>query len=383
MRQNAARGLEPKRSNKIRTAKFISARGITSKTEISVSLKLSMPTTLQNVKALVEEGIVEETGEYESTGGRKAKALSICGDAGYAVGVDITNNHITMVIVNAKKEIMASERVRCVYENCTQYYDFLVRAVSDFIEKQGVELTKIAGIGYSLPGIVDKEQSLLLRSHTLKVQNVSFRSVGNALGYPCDIENDANSAAYAELGTAAVSGDAAEDEETNAVYLSLSNTVGGSICFGGQLYSGDNFKSGEFGHMVIEKNGRQCYCGKRGCMDAYCSALVLQENTDRSLECFFDGVRKKEPEILKVWDRYLDDLATAVTNLRMIFDCRIVLGGYVGGYLEEFMHELSRKVMQYNNFDVDTSYLRTGKYKLNAAAYGAALKFIESIFDNI
>ena len=106
MRQNPARGLEPKRSNKIRTAKFISARGITSKTEISVSLKLSMPTTLQNVKALVEEGIVEETGEYESTGGRKAKALSICGDAGYAVGVDITNNHITMVIVNAKKEIM-------------------------------------------------------------------------------------------------------------------------------------------------------------------------------------------------------------------------------------------------------------------------------------
>ena len=63
MRQNAARGLEPKRSNKIRTVKFISARGITSKTEISSSLKLSMPTTLQNVKALVEEGIVEETGD--------------------------------------------------------------------------------------------------------------------------------------------------------------------------------------------------------------------------------------------------------------------------------------------------------------------------------
>ena len=383
MRQNAARGLEPKRSNKIRTVKFISARGITSKTEISSSLKLSMPTTLQNVKALVEEGIVEETGEYESTGGRKAKALSICGGAGYAAGVDITNNHITMVMVNAKKEIMASQRIRRAYENSAQYYDFLVRTVSDFIEEQGVELTKIAGIGFSLPGIVDKEQSLLLRSHTLKVQNVSFRSVGNALGYPCDIENDANSAAYAELGTAAVSGDAAEDEETNAVYLSLSNTVGGSICFGGQLYSGDNFKSGEFGHMVIEKNGRQCYCGKQGCMDAYCSALVLQENTDGSLEKFFARVRQKNPELLKVWDRYLDDLATAVTNLRMIFDCRIVLGGYVGGYLEEFMPELSRKVMQYNNFDVDTSYLRTGKYKLNAAAYGAALKFIESIFDNI
>ena len=96
-------------------------------------------------------------------------------------------------------------------------------------------------------------------------------------GIPSALRMTANSAAYAELGTTAVSGDAAEDEETNAVYLSLSNTVGGSICFGGQQYPGDNFKSGEFGHMVIEKNGRQCYCGKQGCMDAYCSALVLQE----------------------------------------------------------------------------------------------------------
>lgn len=383
MRQNAARGLEPKRSNKIRTAKFISARGITSKTEISSSLKLSMPTTLQNVKALVEEGIVEETGEYESTGGRKAKALSICGGAGYAAGVDITNNHITMVMVNARKEIMASRRIRRAYENSAQYYDFLVRTVSDFIGEQGVELAKIAGIGFSLPGIVDKEQSLLLRSHTLKVQNVSFRFVSDALGYPCSIENDANSAAYAELGQSKTEGNTLEDEEKNAVYLSLSNTVGGAIFFDGHLYPGNNFKSGEFGHMVIRKNGKKCYCGKKGCMDAYCSALVLQENTDGSLDRFFDEVRKKDSGILKVWNEYLDDLALAVTNLRMIFDCRIVLGGYVGGYLEKFMPELSQKVMKYNNFDVDTSYLRTGKYRLDAAAYGAALRFIETIFDNI
>lgn len=69
MRQSFGTGSEPKRNNKIRTARFISLRGVTSKTEISAGLKLSMPTTLQNVKALINEGIVEETGEYESTGG--------------------------------------------------------------------------------------------------------------------------------------------------------------------------------------------------------------------------------------------------------------------------------------------------------------------------
>ena len=373
MRQSADRGAEPKRNNKIRTARFISLRGTTSKTEISAGLKLSMPTTLQNVKALIDEGIVEETGEYESTGGRKAKALAIRSDAGYAAGVDITNNHITMVMVNAKKKMIASERIRIPFENDARYYSCLISRISDFIERQGIAPAKIAGIGFSLPGIVDREQRLLLRSHTLKVQNVSFRRVGDALGYPYGIENDASSAAYAELGK----------ETENAVYLSLSNTVGGAACLGHQLYPGENFKSCEFGHMVIEKNGRRCYCGKRGCMDAYCSALVLQDSSGSSLEEFFEGVRKKDPDFLKIWDAYLDDLAVSVTNLRMIFDCRIVLGGYVGGYLEEFLPELSVKVMKYNNFDVDTAYLSAGRYRLNAAAYGAALGFIETIFDNI
>ena len=78
-------------------------------------------------------------------------------------------------------------------------------------------------------------------------------------------------------------------------------------------------------------------------MDAYCTALRLQDLSGGNLETFFDKVRKREPEALKVWEEYLDHLALSVTNLRMIFDCRIILGGYVGGFLEGFMPELSRK----------------------------------------
>ena len=55
----------------------------------------------------------------------------------------------------------------------------------------------------------------------------------------------------------------------------------------------------------------------------------------------------------------------------------------MGGYLEDYLPELSRKLTAHNNFDIDTSYLKGGKYKLNAAAYGAALKFIESFLINL
>lgn len=364
---------EIKRNNKVRIAKFISQKGITSKAEISSELGLSMPTTLQNVRELVESGVVEESGVYESTGGRKAKALSISPEVGYVSGVDITANHMTFVLVNMKRELVSKERIRIAYENTYAYYEELGKKLYSFLEQSGADTGKMLGVGISLPGIVNKEEKVLLRSHALNVRNVSFKNLEKTLGYPLMLENDANSAAYAEF-TGSVS---------NTVYLSLSNTVGGALYLHDRIYPGENFKSGEFGHMVIEKNGRPCYCGKKGCADAYCSAKVLQNLTDDNLEAFFRKVREGDTVCTQAWEEYLEYLALVVSNLRMAFDCDIVLGGYVGGYMEDYLPEFGRKLMEYNRFDLDTSYLRTGKYKLEASAYGVTLKFVEQFFNTL
>ena len=77
-------------NSKAQIVRYIQENGNASKVEISKVLNLSMPTVLQNTKELLEQGIVEEAGEYESTGGRKAKSLVIHGDAAYALGLDIT-----------------------------------------------------------------------------------------------------------------------------------------------------------------------------------------------------------------------------------------------------------------------------------------------------
>lgn len=362
---------ETKRNNKIRIAKYISSKGITSKAEIANALGLSMPTTLQNVKELIMEGIVRENGVYESTGGRKAKAISIAPDIGYVIGIDITNHHITIVLVNMKKELLQIERIRKTFAPDFAYYETLGELIRNFILKVKVRDEKILGVGISLPGIVDREQKVLIRSHTLGVSNVSFKSLAEFVDFNFALENDANSAAYAELGS----------ETENTVYLSLSNTVGGAIFLHDRLYLGENFKSAEFGHMVIEKDGRTCYCGKKGCVDAYCAAKVLMEHGDGSLEIFFDRLRKNDAKCLGVWDEYLEYLALTITNLRMAFDCNIILGGYVGGYLEEFRMDLNKRVLKYNNFDIDTSYIRTGRYKLEASAYGVTMGFTDTFFD--
>lgn len=365
--------IEKKKQNKVKIAKFIRYKGHTSKPEIAAELGISMPTVLQNVKELTESGIVEEIGEYESTGGRKAKTLSITASWKMAVGLDITLNHISMVILDLKGTITGKKRIRKNYENSYEYYRELADELDCFVEETGTAPEKILGVGISIPGVIDQSRELITRSHVLHLNNVKFQAVSQFIRYPVSFENDANSAALAEF----------VHRERDAVYLSLSNSVGGAIYVNRGIYAGDNFKSAEFGHMILEPDGKLCYCGKKGCMDAYCSARVLSDHTGDSLELFFQSLESGDKTIREIWNSYLSYLAIAVTNLRMAFDCDIILGGYIGEYIKPYMVELSRNMSGYNMFEQDALYLKNSRYGMEAAAVGGAMKYIEAYFETL
>jgi len=364
---------EKKKSNKSRIARFIRKKGSASKPEIAYSLKISMPTVLTAVKDLTEAGVIKESGQYESTGGRKAAALSIVPDNRYAVGIDITANHVSFVLINLNGDILFRKRIRQAYSHCQAYYKSIRDDTDVFIRDSQIEAGRILGVGISLPGIIDKSGKTLVKSHILNVENISLQVLGQYFDREPSYENDASAAAMAELGHL----------RGNAVYLSLSNTVGGAICVNQSLYQGDHFRSAEFGHMILVPRGRSCYCGKKGCMDAYCSAKVLSAASDGSLETFFKKLAAGDAALTSIWEEYLDHLAMAISNLRMCFDCDILLGGYVGGFLEPYLEELSSRAAQYNGFDRDASYIRLCRYKKEAAAVGIALTFVDDYLDNL
>ncbi len=365
--------LETKRMNKIKIAKFIYRKGETSKREISRVLGLSMPTVLQNVKELLDSGIIEEAGKYQSTGGRKAQAVTLTKGLKYAAGLDVTKNHVSMVLVDVSGTVSECKRLKKSFEDSTGYYEEIGKELELFITENHIERDKILGVGISIPGFVDISNSILLSSHVFEIRNLSLKRFSQFIHYEITFCNDANSAAYAEFQGAA----------KNCIYLSLSNTVGGAIYMNEEIYMGDNFKSGEFGHMIIEPDGRTCYCGKKGCMDAYCSALVLSKYAEGNLELFFLKLKEGNKECRKAWEEYLKYLAMAVSNLRMAFDCDIILGGYVGGYLEDYLIDLGLDVRKNNSFDLDATYIKSGKYKKEASAVGVGIQFIEKYFDSI
>ncbi len=359
-------------SNKGRAAKFILKNGGASKPEIASNLELSMPTVLQIVKSLLDDGIISESGKQKSNGGRKAASLIVDENFRYAVGIDVTSNHLSYVLTNLRGDIAARKRVKLAFENSRSYYDKAGEILSDFLTENATDKKKITGVGISLPGIIDRQNEILLRSHILKQNNVSLKGFAQAIPFETAFENDANSALFAEMSYI----------ERNTVYLSLSNSVGGSICIDDGIYGGNGFKSAEFGHMIIVPNGRKCYCGKLGCADAYCSANVLLEYTD-TLEDFFTRLENGEPTIEQAWNKYLDYLSILISNLRMAFDCDIMLGGYVGGFLGKYMEELAERVSAYDMFENGAQYLRSCKYQKEASAVGAAMYFNQRFFDTL
>ena len=282
--------MEVKKKNRNRVFRYICKHGTVSNPDISYDMKMSLPTVTQITKELIEKGFIEETGELQSTGGRRAKALSAAVNVKLAVGLDITKNHISFVLTNLTGEILKHVRIFLPYAHEEAYYRKVDDELESFLEESNADRKRILGIGISFPGIIDLDRQLITYSHILGVKMISFDSVSSFFDYPCCFLNDANAGAYAE--------GIRSDERERFFYLSLSNTVGGAIFDNNGLIQGNHFRCGEVGHMTVIPDGKICYCGKKGCLDAYCSAMILSDATGGKLEKFFGLLEKTDQKAL-------------------------------------------------------------------------------------
>lgn len=360
-----------KKATKYNILNYMLNYGDTSKVELAKQLNLSMPTVLSNVNELIETGLVTEKGELESTGGRKAVLIGLKNDYRYALGVDITAHHLGIVLVDLGGEVLKQERIRMKFDAELSYYVQLAEELKKIYEPQ-IDSGKILGVGISLPGIINQTEKLLVKSHALGLENYSLKMIEQILTIPVYYENDANAAMLAEN----------PQRLKNSIYLSLNNTLGGAVCIDGALFTGQNRRAGEFGHMILVPGGKKCYCGKCGCADAYCAASVLTQGGKNKLEVFMGNIQT-DAKANAAWEEYLENLAILISNLRMSYDTDIILGGEVGGYLPDYMVELGRKIFKYNLFDDDLSYLKNCSYRKGASAVGVAKQFFWKVMETI
>ena len=360
--------------NKNRIMNFLYSNNGATKQNIADSLSLSMPTVSLILKDLEKRGLVMKSGTLKSSGGRKPFVNSLDYGARLSCGIEITQNHLRFVVIDLGENLLFYKKIREPFRNNDEYFKTLAEDLDLFLQENHVDLSKLLGVGIAVPGLVNTKADLLEYSPTLQVKGLPIGSLKKYIPYPVMLNNEANLAGLAEIWKM--------DEVESAVFLSVNKGVGGAIIIDNKLYNGINGYSGEFGHMTIVQNGLPCSCGKKGCLEAYCSTKVLTEPNFEDVDDFFAALEMGNQYCKQKWDNYLDYLATGVNNIRTVFDSEIIIGGEVDRYLEKYSDIFLEKLLALHSFGGKPDYLHFSKFNDKASAIGAALLQIDSFLND-
>lgn len=372
---NKITAVELKKINRNRIYKLIYNKKEISRQDISLELDLSLPTVNQNLKELTEIGLIDYSGSFKSTGGRKAQAIVPIKDAKVAVGLDIRKNSIRILAIDLYGNVLDYEKYIKTFAEQDEYGRYVAYLVKNMIEHNHFPADKVLGVGISVPGVLNENMEYISLAPSLNVSQYPINIITRYIDYPFIVDNDANSGAFAEIWN--------NGESDSKIYFLVEKGVGGCIITEDGMYKGVHNRAGEFGHTTIFPNGRICNCGNKGCLEAYISVSRISEDLGCQLEDFFVGLAAGNLEYKCVWDEYMEYLCLGINNIHMAFDCDIILGGLLTQYLEPYVGDIRKKLEKLNSFESKGDYLYLAKYQSKATAVGAALQMVEKFIDEI
>lgn len=271
----------------------------------------------------------------------------------YRIGIDLGGTNIAAAIVSEDFKIVKKMSVPTGRERDASFImDDMAQLCRDLCASAGYTLEDIEAIGIASPGVANHTDGVVEYSCNLGFRKFPIcKELSNRLGIKnIHVENDANAAAWGEAVAGAAKG------TKNSVMITLGTGVGGGVIIDGKVFSGFNYAGAELGHVVIEKDGRPCGCGRRGCWEAYSSATALINMTKEKLEecekagrktamtdivakygkvsgrTAFDGMRAGDEAAHEVVDMYLSYLSCGITNMINIFQPEVLsIGGGISG----------------------------------------------------
>jgi glucokinase len=142
--------------------------------------------------------------------------------------------------------------------------------ILDTLEQTDANRRDFIGVGIGAPGPLDRERGLVIVAPNLGWRNFPLRDrIGQRLGLPATLDNDANCATVGEWWQGAAKGG------RNVIGMTIGTGIGGGLILDGKLYHGASDVAGEVGHTTIDLNGRHCKCGNYGCLEAYASGPAI------------------------------------------------------------------------------------------------------------
>lgn len=292
----------------------------------------------------------------------------------YYIGIDLGGTNIKAGVVNENFEIVAKATTKTLCPRpAKEICDDMAKVSIEAAQKAGISIDDVEWIGIGTPGIADNVNGTIPYSNNLDFHDVPVRKyIQEHINKPVYVANDANAAAYGEFVAGAAKG--AKD----AVCITLGTGVGAGIIVDGKILTGSNLAGAELGHIVIEVDGPQCTCGRKGCFEVFSSATGLIRMTKEAMEAdpasvmhkmaaedgkvsarlAFNAMRAGDKSAKEVVDKYIKYLAAGITNAINIFQPDVLcIGGGVcneGDPLMVPMRELVKKEVYTRMLDKNT-----------------------------
>ncbi|MFC9625432.1 ROK family protein [Streptomyces sp. NPDC056930] len=317
------------RANLERVVRAVRMAGSLTQAEIARSTGLSAATVSNIVRELKDGGTVEVT--PTSAGGRRARSVSLSGDAGIVIGVDFGHTHLRVAVGNLAHQVLAEESEPMdVDASAAEGFGRAERLVKRLIETTGISPDKVIGVGLGVPGPIDVESGTLGSTSILPGWtgiNPSEELAGR-LGVPVYVDNDANLGALGELVWG--SGRGVKD----LAYIKVASGVGAGLVIDGNIYRGPGGTAGEIGHITLDESGPVCRCGNRGCLETFTAAryvlplLQPSHGPDLTMERVVQLARGGDPGCRRVIGDVGRHIGSGVANLcNLLNPSRVVLGG--------------------------------------------------------
>lgn len=337
------------RANLERVLRAVRMAGSLTQAEIARSTGLSAATVSNIVRELKESGTVVVT--PTSSGGRRARSVSLSADAGIVVGVDFGHTHLRVAIGNLAHRVLAEESEPIdVDVSAADGFDRAETLVGRLLAQTGFRTDKVIGVGLGVPGPIDVETGAIGSTAILPGWTgvEPGRELSSRLGVPVHVDNDANLGALGELVWGAGRG------LSDLAYIKVASGVGAGLVISGQIYRGPGGTAGEIGHITLDESGPVCRCGNRGCLETFVGSRYLLNLLNAS-----HGPGLSIPRIVQLAQRgdlgcrrVIADvgrqIGTGVANLcNLLNPRRVILGGDLAEAGELLLSPLRESVARY------------------------------------
>jgi predicted NBD/HSP70 family sugar kinase/biotin operon repressor len=219
------------------------------------------------VGSLIDDGLIEEVGRGRSSGGKSPILLRVAPEGRHLIGLDLAEAQFSGAVVNLRGEILRSIHLPLEGRNGDATVELVFRLLDAL---RADDRSPLLGIGIGAPGVIATRSGTVRWSVNLDWADLRLGPlVESRYGVPVVVANDSHAAALAELTFYR------RPRPNNLIVIKVGRGIGAGIIVNGQLFQGDGYGAGEFGHVSLGHDGDPCRCGREGCLETRASMRAL------------------------------------------------------------------------------------------------------------